>query len=260
MTFSKKRRRKNKYRPQQQELDAEAILKNNPEIAYVTPSDTWIKARTENQAKYIQTLKENDLVVCTGPAGTGKTYLAVAVALQMLKMGKISKIIITRPVVEAGEKMGYLPGTLEEKIDPYLRPIYDAFNSLMGPGRVQEMLNQEQVELAPLAYMRGRTLEYAFVILDEAQNATVEQMEMLLTRMGEGSKIVVNGDVTQVDLKKKEQSGLASLIEILDNLPKVCFFRFTEEDVVRHPLVKEIVKRYEKWKEKREANTTTRGK
>ncbi len=249
----KMRRRKNrrhKFEPLQSSLETD-ILKQNPKIAYVTEKNQWIKARTENQEKYIAAIKENDIIVCAGPAGTGKTYVAVAVGLELLKLGKIGKIIITRPVVEAGgEKLGFLPGDLQEKINPYLRPIYDAFNAILGVGQVQIMLDQEEIEIAPLAYMRGRTLENCFIILDEAQNATSEQIEMLLTRMGKYSKVVVNGDTTQVDLKNKNASGLGQLVRIIKELPKVIFFEFTDQDVVRHSLVGELVKRYREWKTK----------
>ena len=192
------------------------------------------------------------MTVGIGPAGTGKTYIPVAMALQALKDGSVSKIIITRPIVEAGEKLGFLPGALEEKINPYLRPIYDAIESMEGYGAVERLVDSRAVEIAPIAYMRGRTFENAFIIVDEAQNTTVDQLEMLVTRMGMGSKLVITGDITQVDLPKRKNSGLLTFKEIVGGISKIKFHSFTEEDVMRHPIVKEIVKAYEIWKNRDE--------
>ena len=194
----------------------------------------------------------HDLVVGIGPAGTGKTYLAVACALAALKEDKVSKIVLTRPVVEAGEKLGFLPGDFYEKVNPYLRPLYDAFYAMLGPDRFRLYRDEETIEIAPLAYMRGRTLENAFIILDEGQNATPEQTKMLLTRMGQGSKLVVNGDITQIDLASKKQSGLIQLPMILKGIVGVQVIHFTQEDVVRHPLVKEILRAYDDWEKQEE--------
>ncbi len=246
----RKRKRKRRY---QQEF---RLPKDKPEVAHVVESTgTWIQAKSKNQADYIETIRKNDVIIAIGPAGTGKTFLSVAMAVQALKDGEIHKIIITRPIVEAGgEKLGYLPGDLEEKINPYLRPIYDAFEAMLGPGHVDDYIRNKTIEIAPLAYMRGRTLENAYIILDEAQNANETQVEMLLTRMGEGSKIIITGDITQVDLPKRTESGLASINEIIGHLDGVEFQYFTDEDVVRHPLVKKMVKCYEIWKEKKKQN------
>lgn len=224
------------------------ILSERRDVAYISDTGEWIKARSEKQQEYIDTIRSNDLTICIGPAGTGKTFLPVAVALQFLKEERVSKIIITRPIVEAGEKLGFLPGDLEEKISPYLRPIYDALGYMVGPQAAEELIRNKVVEVAPLAYMRGRTLEDAFIIMDEAQNTSIEQMEMLLTRMGTGSKVVVTGDITQIDLPKRKQSGLVKLESIISHIKGIKFFHFSDEDVVRHPLVKEIVRAYESWK------------
>lgn len=257
MTLRKrKRHRRPQYEPQedipQQTLHSSksdlTVLKENPNVAYVSDTGEWIKARSENQRKYLDVIRSSDLTICIGPAGTGKTFLPVAIALQALKNGDISKIVITRPVVEAGEHLGFLPGSLEEKVNPYLVPIFDAIDIMMGPNMAEELMKKKMLEVAPIAFMRGRTLEDCFIIIDEAQNTTIDQMEMLLTRLGQNSKMVITGDITQVDLVKKSQSGLSVLKEILAPVEKVKFFYFNEEDVVRHPLVKEIVKAYEAWK------------
>jgi len=208
---------------------------------------TVIKPRTERQKAYIEAIFSSDLVISVGPAGTGKTFLAVAAALRALELNMIDRIILTRPIVEAGEKLGFLPGDLYEKVNPYLRPLYDAFYNLLGPEKFHALRNDEILEIVPLAYMRGRTLENAFIILDEAQNTVPEQMKMFLTRMGVNSKIVVTGDITQIDLKEKSQSGLVQATEVLKNAPGVSFAHFTKEDVVRHPLVKHIIHAYENW-------------
>ena len=209
-----------------------------------------MEARTENQKKYIEAVFDNDLVVSVGPAGTGKTFLACACALRALELGMVERIIVTRPIVEAGEKLGFLPGDINEKTDPYLRPIYDAFYAMLGVERFRALKYGNVLEIAPLAYMRGRTLEKAFIILDEAQNTLPAQMKMFLTRMGINSKMVVNGDLTQIDLPQKNQSALLQLPKILKGVPGVAFADFGPEDVVRHPLVKNILRAYDKWEKK----------
>jgi phosphate starvation-inducible PhoH-like protein len=219
--------------------------------AYRTSFGKMISPRTPNQGRYIESIEKHDLVFGIGPAGTGKTFLAVACALKALDMRQIQRIIVTRPVVEAGEKLGFLPGDLLEKVDPYLRPIYDSFYSLLGPERFRMWRESEVLEIVPLAYMRGRTFENAFIILDEAQNTTPEQMKMFLTRMGRGSKAVVTGDVTQTDLISIKASGLVQISEILKNVEGVVFHHFTQEDVIRHPLIKNILSAYEKWEKRR---------
>ena len=206
-----------------------------------------IKPKTNHQKLYVEAVQNHDLVVAIGPAGTGKTFLAVACALNALQAGQVSKIVLTRPVVEAGEKLGFLPGDFYDKVNPYLRPLYDAFYAMLGPDRFRLYMDEETIEIVPLAYMRGRTLEKAFIILDEAQNATTEQMKMFLTRTGIGSKIVVNGDVTQIDLAQRQLSGLPALPKILKNVPNIQLIAFDETDVVRHPLVREILKAYDRW-------------
>ena len=185
-----------------------------------------------------------------GPAGTGKTYLAVAMAVQALIAKKVSRIILTRPAVEAGEKLGFLPGTLQEKIDPYLRPLYDALHDMLEPEKVEKLLERHAIEIAPLAFMRGRTLSDSFIILDEAQNTTVEQMKMVLTRQGFNSKTVVTGDLTQIDLPGGRRSGLLDAVDVLRNVEGISFVHFDEKDVVRHSLVQKIVRAYEKYNEK----------
>lgn len=205
-----------------------------------------IKMRTVNQQRLVQLVKDNDLVFALGPAGTGKTYVSVAMAVKALKNKQIKKIIITRPAVEAGENLGFLPGDLKEKIDPYLRPIYDALGDMIQFEKLQYYMEREIIEIAPLAYMRGRTLNNAFILLDEAQNTTPMQMKMFLTRMGPESKMIVTGDVSQIDLPRNQQSGLKEAARILNNVPGIGFIELTEKDVVRHRLVRDIIQAYEK--------------
>jgi len=204
-----------------------------------------IKPKTLGQKRYMEAMERNDIVFAIGPAGTGKTYLAVAKAIDSLKKGIVQRIILTRPAIEAGEKLGFLPGTFMEKVDPYLRPLYDAMFDMMSFGKFQSYRERGIIEIVPLAYMRGRTLNNAFVILDEAQNTTHQQMKMFLTRIGFNSKAVITGDVTQVDLEKGKISGLIEAAKILDGIEGIMFVYLNKEDVVRHPLVKKIIKAYE---------------
>jgi phosphate starvation-inducible PhoH-like protein len=205
-----------------------------------------IMPRTPTQAAYLKAIDANDLSFGLGPAGTGKTYLAVAKAVENLLAGRVDRIILSRPAVEAGEQLGFLPGDMREKVDPYLRPLYDALYEMLGFDRVARLIERSVIEIAPLAYMRGRTLNDSFVILDEAQNSTVEQMKMFLTRIGFGTTTVVTGDVTQVDLPRNTRSGLRHVIEVLRDVEGISFTFFTARDVVRHPLVARIVRAYEK--------------
>ena len=204
-----------------------------------------IKSRTPNQQSYLRNIQHHDINFGVGPAGTGKTYLAVACAVQALEQEEVRRILLVRPAVEAGERLGFLPGDLTQKVDPYLRPLYDALYEMLGFERVTKLMERNVIEVAPLAYMRGRTLNESFVILDEAQNTTVEQMKMFLTRIGFGSKAVVTGDVTQIDLPKHTKSGLRHVIEVLDDVKGISFSFFKSKDVVRHPLVARIVNAYE---------------
>ncbi|WP_400164075.1 PhoH family protein [Brevibacillus sp. TJ4] len=203
-----------------------------------------IRAKTLGQRHYLSAIKRRDIVFGIGPAGTGKTYLAVVMAVTALKNGRVKRIVLTRPAVEAGESLGFLPGDLQEKVDPYLRPLYDALYDMLGTEQVAKMMERGLIEVAPLAYMRGRTLEDSFVILDEAQNTTPEQMKMFLTRLGFGSKMVITGDVTQVDLPKGKKSGLREAERILQGIGDIAFIRFQEGDVVRHSLVQKIIQAY----------------
>jgi len=204
-----------------------------------------IAARSAGQAVYVKAMRENELVFGLGPAGTGKTYLAVAAAIDLLMAGKVERVILSRPAVEAGERLGFLPGDLRDKVDPYLRPIFDALNDMLPADQLQKRLASGELEVAPIAFMRGRTLAHAFVILDEAQNTTPVQMKMFLTRLGEGSRMVVTGDPSQVDLPAGSRSGLADALEALRGLDNIAVVRFTEKDVVRHPLVARIVGAYD---------------
>ena len=206
-----------------------------------------IRAKTFNQKKYVDAIDNHTIVFGIGPAGSGKTYLAVAKAVQALQEKQVNRIILTRPAVEAGEKLGFLPGTLSEKIDPYLRPLYDALQDMIEPEKIPKLMTNGSIEVAPLAYMRGRTLNDSFIILDEAQNTSAEQMKMFLTRLGFGSKIVVTGDVTQIDLPSGTRSGLKIVREVLETVEDLAFINLTSQDVVRHKLVGKIVEAYDQW-------------
>lgn len=212
-----------------------------------TASGKIIRARTVGQKKYADSIKNNTIVLGIGPAGTGKTYLAVAMAVKSFRNHEIKKIILTRPAVEAGEKLGFLPGDLQDKVDPYLRPLYDALFDMFGADNFQKYMEKGIIEVAPLAYMRGRTLDDAFIILDEAQNTTSEQIKMFLTRLGENSKMVITGDITQIDLPDSKKSGLIEAMKVLRGIDDINIHRFTEKDVVRHKLVQDIIKAYEKY-------------
>lgn len=233
------------------EGNAEMISRIMGDVVLVTNRGKQIKPKTVRQQSYVKKMHDNTIVFSVGPAGTGKTYLAMAMAVLALKNKEVSRIILTRPAVEAGEKLGFLPGDLQNKVDPYLRPLYDAIYEMMGADKYQSLAEKGIIEVAPLAYMRGRTLNDAFVILDEAQNTTIEQMKMFLTRLGEGAKMVVTGDITQKDLPDGKRSGLSDAVEVLQGVEDIGIVQLTAQDVVRHKLVKNIVKAYEK-REKKE--------
>ncbi len=220
----------------------------------VTSSGKIVRPRTVGQKKYIDAIKGNTIVLGIGPAGTGKTYLAVAMAVKAFRNHQIKKIILTRPAVEAGEKLGFLPGDLQDKVDPYLRPLYDALFDMFGAESFARYMEKGIIEVAPLAYMRGRTLDEAFIILDEAQNTTSEQIKMFLTRLGNESRMVITGDITQIDLPDTKKSGLVEAIKVLKGIDDIDIHRFTEKDVVRHKLVQDIIKAYEKYNEGRTKN------
>lgn len=220
------------------------------DVVYLTEKGKEIRPKTLQQKAYVDAIRNYDIVFSIGPAGTGKTYLACACALQALKEERVERIILTRPVVEAGEKLGFLPGDLYEKINPYLHPLYDAFYSMIGPEKFQRYRKEEIIEIIPLAYMRGRTLDDAFIILDEAQNTTPDQMKMLLTRLGFDTQAVVTGDITQVDLEDKRSSGLIQVQGILKKIKGIRFIYFSEADVIRHQIVKKIITAYEEYERK----------
>ncbi len=220
----------------------------------ITSKGKPLKPKTLGQKKYVEAIKNNTVTLGIGPAGTGKTYLAVALAVTAFRAKEVNRIILTRPAVEAGEKLGFLPGDLQHKVDPYLRPLYDALFDMLGAENFQKHLERGNIEVAPLAYMRGRTLDDSFIILDEAQNTTPEQMKMFLTRLGFNSKMVVTGDVTQIDLPDGKRSGLVEAVKVLKNVDDIATVRFTEKDVVRHKLVQEIIKAYEKNEEAKKSH------
>ncbi len=228
------------------EGNADRIDEIMRDVIAITYRGRQVKCKTLGQKQYVEAIKANTCTFAVGPAGTGKTYLAIAMAVVALKNKDVERIILTRPAVEAGEKLGFLPGDLQQKVDPYLRPLYDALNDMMGAESYQRLLERGAVEVAPLAYMRGRTLNDAFIILDEAQNTTSEQMKMFLTRMGMGSKMIVTGDVTQIDLPAGKRSGLVEALEVLKGVEDIGMVRLTHRDVVRHELVQAIVRAYEK--------------
>jgi phosphate starvation-inducible PhoH-like protein len=234
----------------------DAFVERNPtEVLVFGPNGKTVRARTANQKKLVQACDKNDIVFAVGPAGTGKTYTAVALAVRALKNKQVKKIILTRPAVEAGENLGFLPGDLKEKIDPYLRPLYDALDDMIPADKLGYYMSTRTIEIAPLAYMRGRTLDHAFIILDEAQNANDLQLKMFLTRIGANAKAIITGDPTQVDLPKNQRSGLEKATRILSHVDGISHVQLDEEDVVRHRLVKAIIRAYEKEKVNEEANS-----
>ena len=235
---------------------SEGTTEEGEEVILVTHRKKAIVPKTSSQKAYVKAIKENDIVFGIGPAGTGKTYLAMAMALKYLKDNQISKIILTRPAVEAGEKLGFLPGSIAEKVHPYLTPLYDALYDMVDFDKANYLLERGVIEIAPLAFMRGRTLNDAFIILDEAQNTTREQMKMFLTRIGFGSKAVITGDITQIDLPKKRDSGLIDAMKVLKGIEGIGFVEFRKEDVVRHPIVQKIIQAYERFEEREKADAT----
>lgn len=227
--------------------EAESVRQLDGDGICVTTSGKVVRPKTVGQKKYVDAIRKHTITLGVGPAGTGKTYLAVALAVRAFKAHEVQKIILTRPAVEAGEKLGFLPGDLQDKVDPYLRPLYDALFDMFGAETFARHMEKGVIEVAPLAYMRGRTLDDAFIILDEAQNTTSEQIKMFLTRLGEGSKMVITGDITQIDLPEKRKSGLIEAMKVLRHVDDVSINRFTEKDVVRHKLVQDIIKAYESY-------------
>ncbi len=237
----------------------EQISKMAEDVVCITSKGKPVKAKTVGQQKYMKAIQKNTITIGVGPAGTGKTYLAVAAAVAAFRERTVNRIILTRPAVEAGERLGFLPGDLQNKVDPYLRPLYDALYEMLGPENFQKYQERGSIEVAPLAYMRGRTLDDSFIILDEAQNTTREQMKMFLTRLGFGSKIVITGDVTQIDLPDDKISGLKDAVRVLDGVKDIAICRLTSADVVRHALVQEIINAYEKAAQRQEVKKPAAG-
>ena len=233
------------------EGNAELIPEIMGDVVAITSRGRQVRCKTLGQKRYVQALREHELVFGVGPAGTGKTYLAVAMAVLAFKNKEVDRIILTRPAVEAGEKLGFLPGDLQTKVDPYLRPLYDALQDFLGIETYRALTERGAIEVAPLAYMRGRTLNSAYIILDEAQNCSIEQMKMFLTHFGEGSRVVVTGDITQIDLPREKRSGLVHALEVLEGVEGIEIVRLTHKDVVRHELVQRIIRAYEKYEKHR---------
>ena len=233
------------------EGNAELIPEIMGDVVAITSRGRQVRCKTLGQKRYVQALREHELVFGVGPAGTGKTYLAVAMAVLAFKNKEVDRIILTRPAVEAGEKLGFLPGDLQTKVDPYLRPLYDALQDFLGIETYRALTERGAIEVAPLAYMRGRTLNSAYIILDEAQNCSIEQMKMFLTRFGEGSRVVVTGDITQIDLPREKRSGLVHALDVLEGVEGIEIVRLTHKDVVRHELVQRIIRAYEKYEKHR---------
>ena len=240
-----------------QEGNDDQVSRIAKDVVCISAKGKPIKAKTVGQQNYMKAIQKNTITIGVGPAGTGKTYLAVAAAVAAFRERQVNRIILTRPAVEAGERLGFLPGDLQNKVDPYLRPLYDALFDMLGAETFQKYQERGSIEVAPLAYMRGRTLDDSFIILDEAQNTTREQMKMFLTRLGFGSKIVITGDVTQIDLPDDKVSGLKDAVRVLENVKDIAICRLTSADVVRHALVQEIINAYEKHEKKREAPKPT---
>ena len=238
----------------------EQVQQISRDVVCITAKGKPIKAKTVGQQKYMKAIMKNTVTIGVGPAGTGKTYLAVAAAVAAFRSREVDRIILTRPAVEAGERLGFLPGDLQDKVDPYLRPLYDALFDMLGAETYQKYLERGSIEVAPLAYMRGRTLDNSFIILDEAQNTTREQMKMFLTRLGFGSRIVITGDITQIDLPSDKTSGLKDAIRVLDGVEDIAICRLTAADVVRHALVQRIVAAYESYEKRHEGPKTAPGK
>lgn len=241
------------------EGNADKLTQLGGDCICITSKGKPIKPKTLGQQKYVEAIKNNTIVVAIGPAGTGKTYLAVAQAVAAFREHSVNRIVITRPAVEAGEKLGFLPGDLQQKVDPYLRPIYDALFDMLGAESFARYQERGNIEVAPLAYMRGRTLDDSFIILDEAQNTTHEQMKMFLTRLGFGSKMVVTGDITQIDLPDAKKSGLIEASRVLKGVEDIDIIKFTQKDVVRHQLVQRIVKAYDKYEEQKRSRSHGKG-
>lgn len=235
------------------QLESGSLSLEHSDVLVFGNSGKPIRARTPNQRKLVEACIKNDLIFAVGPAGTGKTYTAIAMAVRALKNREIRKIILSRPAVEAGERLGFLPGDLKEKIDPYLQPLYDALEDMIPPKKLEDFIKDKVIEIAPLAFMRGRTLSNAYVILDEAQNTTINQLKMFLTRMGLNTKIIITGDITQIDLPRKSDSGLIQAMHILKHIEDIAMVQLNQNDIVRHKLVREIVKAYDAYQEERDA-------